>query len=475
MRNFSKILLLVIFINLFSYVSAQNGGLQISGFLRDGWKPISGSMVQLYSYGSLLMVAETDLAGRFSFELELNREYQLIFAAYGYVTKRLTIDTNVRENEEREWVYWFNMEIFPEIPNTDFSVFQLPVAKIYYSPNFGEFDFDYNYSGKFKNLSNNLISYVKKERYAQYNKHISLADNGKKSGDFVKAIDHYLMARVYDPYVLYPTEQINSLETQLLRKSNKYKAFIELQQLGDSCMRGHDFSKASVFYTESASMYPENDYAWYKANLADTLNSRFDNSMYIKLQYNHHVSLADKYISNRDYINSLYHYELASKLNPNDEYVFKQIKFLGTQLNISVDRSDSEQYRKLIENGDRCFQNSDYDKAEQYYNEALTINQSDQYVKIQIDKINRKKELFKQFSFSPESRTKEFIANLAKTYDTGLTQEFHEWDGKKVVRIIINDGREAREYVKTVSDSDTLYYRNGQNISKVVFQTETGH
>ena len=109
MRNFSKILLLVIFINLFSYVSAQNGGLQISGFLRDGWKPISGSMVQLYSYGSLLMVAETDLAGRFSFELELNREYQLIFAAYGYVTKRLTIDTNVRENE-REWVYWFNME-----------------------------------------------------------------------------------------------------------------------------------------------------------------------------------------------------------------------------------------------------------------------------------------------------------------------------------------------------------------------------
>lgn len=475
MRNISKILLLIIFINLFGSVSAQNGGLRISGFLRDGWKPISGSMVQLYSYGSLLMVAETDLSGRFNFDLELNREYQLIFAAYGYVTKRLSIDTNVRENEEREWTYWFNMEIFPEIPDTDFSVFQLPVAKIYYSSRFGEFDFDNNYSGKFKNLSNSLISYVKKERYPQYNKHISLADSKKKSGEFVKAIDHYLMARVYDPYALYPSEQIISLEVQLMRKGNKYKAFIDLQQLGDSCMREHDFSKASVFYAESASIYPESDYARYKANLADTLNSRFDNSMYKNLLYNHYVSLADKYISNRDYINSLHNYELASKINPNDEYVFKQIQFLSTQLNISVDQSDSEQYRKLIENGDKCFHDSDYDKAEQFYNEALTFNQSDQYAKIQIDKINRKRESFKQFSFSPESRTKEFIANLAKIYDTGLSQEFHEWNGKNVVRIIINDGREAREYVKIESDSETLYYCNGQNISEVVFKTETGH
>ncbi|HPW67094.1 MAG TPA: hypothetical protein PLS84_08470 [Salinivirgaceae bacterium] len=475
MRNFSKILLLIIFINLFGSVSAQSGGLRISGFLRDGWKPISGSMVQLYSYGSLLMVAETDLAGRFNFELELNREYQLIFAAYGYVTKRLTIDTNVRENEEREWTYWFNMEIFPEIPETDFSVFQLPVAKIYYFSNFGEFDFDYNYSGKIKNLSNNLVLYVKKERSTMYNKYITHAENEKKSGKLVKAIDYYLLARVYDPYNQYPVEQINSIEMQLLKKSDKYKAFVDLQQLGDSCMREHDFLKASVFYSESASVYPENNYAWYKANLADTLNSRFDNSMYKKLLYNHHVSLADKYISNRDYINSLYHYELASKLNPNDEYVFKQIKFLGTQLNISIDRSNSEQYRRLIESGDRYFQNSDYDRAEQYYNKALTINQSDQYVKIQIDKINRKKELFKQFSFSPESRTKDFIANLAKVYDTGLSQEFHEWNGKKVVRIVINDGREAREYIKIQSDSETLYYCNGQKISEVVFKTETGH
>lgn len=456
-------------------VTAQGGGVQISGFLRDGWKPISGSIVQLYSQGSLLMVAETDLSGRFNFDLELNREYQLIFAAFGYVTKTMTINTKVRDNEERDWTYWFNMEIFPEIADTDFSVFQLPVAKIFYSPNWGEFDFDYNYSVKIKNLSNAVVSHVRKERSVQYNTYLSQAENELKKKNLIRAIDYYLLARVCDPYFPYPIEQIAVVEKQLLKNSDLYKQYTKLQELGDSCLRDHSFVKASVFYAESAAIYPESEYAQYKLNLSDTLKNRFDNTMYKSLAFNRNVELADKYIGNSDYINARYYYKRAAELNPNDEYVFKQIKFINTQTNTPIDDQTTDQYRQLIEKGDRQLALSDYDGAIRCYNKAHDLNPSDHYVKIQIEKINKMKLLMASFSFSPESRTKKYLQDLAKAYDKGISEELREWEGKKVHRVIINDGIEAREYIKIVDNNNTQYYRNGQTITENVFRTETEH
>ncbi len=459
----------------FSFSVAQTGGLRISGFLRDGWKPISGSLVQLYSQGALLMVAETDLSGRFDFDLELNREYQLIFAAYGYVTKRLNIDTSVRDYEARDWVYWFNMELFPEIEEIDFSVFQLPVAKVFYSPNWGEFDFDHTYTGKIKTLSNNLINLVKKERNSQYQKYVVLAEKEINQDNLIRAIDFYLMAKVCDPYSPYPQEQINLLDKTLLKKSDKYERYLDLQALGDSCLREHAFGKASVFYAESVSLFPQSEYAWYKNNLADTLNSRFDNTLFKSIRFNQNVALADSYIRVRDYMNAMYHYQIASELNPADEYVFKQLRFLKTQINLNgIDKSSFE-YRRLIELADKQFARSDYEGAAKYYQQALDINPSDQYVKIQIEKVNRKKALFAGFSFTPESRNNKYLEDLARSYDKGISQEFHEWQGKNVLRIIINDGREAREYLKISGNSENRFYRNGKEISENIFHTETEH
>jgi tetratricopeptide (TPR) repeat protein len=475
MQSLIKVVVCIIFSVVFSVTSAQTGGLRISGFLRDGWKPVSGSLVQLYSHGALLMVAETDLSGRFDFDLELNREYQLIFGAYGYVTKRLTVDTSVRDYEVRDWIYWFNMELFPEIQEIDFSVFQLPVAKIFYSPNWGEFDFDHAYTGRLRTLSNNLVNLVKKERSSQYQKYLVLAEKESKLGNLVKAIDYYLAARVCDPYSPYPQEQINALDKMLLKKSDKYKRFLELQTLGDSCLREHAFGKASVFFGESVSLFPESEYGWYKSNLADTLHSRFDNTLFKSIRFSQNVALADKYIRARDYMNAMYHYKMASEFNPNDEYVFKQLRFLKTQVNVPDSDKTSSEYRRLIELGDKQYGRSDYEGAAKYYNQALVLNPSDQYVKIQIEKVNRKKSLFAGFSFTPESRNAKYFEDLARIYDKGISQEFHEWEGKMVLRVVINDGRDAREYLKISSSNQSKYYRNGKEITENIFRTETEH
>ena len=455
-------------------VEGQKGGLLISGFLRDGWKPLSGSLVQLYSQGTLLSVKETNISGKFEFALELNRDYLIVFAAYGYITKRLSINTSVRNDEIKEWDYWFNMELFPDIEEIDFSIFQLPVAKIIYLSNWGEFDFDNNYSEKLRELSSNVTGLVKRERGEQYRKYIIEAENAAKKGNLIKAIDYYLLAGVCDPYSTYPMEQINLADKMLLKKASDYSRYIELQFLGDSCLREHDFSKASVFFKESVRLYPDSDYSWYKKKLADTLYSRFDNTFYKSEKFKQSVAIADNYIRSRDYINARFYYEIAAEILPNDEYVFKQISFLKSMMpNTKYDNTHTE-HRKKVDLADKYYNNNDFQKAIENYRLALQVNPSDQYVKIQIDKLEKKRNSIIEFNFSPGARSAEFLKDLFVNYDKGHTVEKYNLDGKEIVRVVINDGQEAREYLKIESQNETTYYRNGLPIGYNVFKTETG-
>ncbi|HON17677.1 MAG TPA: hypothetical protein PK990_00740 [Salinivirgaceae bacterium] len=471
MNKFLSFLILG-FVSQFSL--AQTGSLTISGFLRDGWKPINRALIQLYSQGALLMVQETDISGKFDFNLELNREYQLIFSAYNYVSKTVSINSTVEENESKNWTFWFNLELFPEIPGIDYSLFQLPVAKIFYIPSWREFDYDISYTEKIQKLGEKTLELVKKERSRQYHVVTAQAEKANKEKKYIKAMDYLLAAGVLDPYSPYPLEQLKALEKNMLRAGKNYERFLELHYLGDSCIREHAFSKASVFFSEAIFLFPESDFTNYKSKLTDTLSRRFDNSLFRSRRFEYYVAMADKYLGSKDYMNALYYFQLASDLFPNDDYVFKQKQFIEKNILKSTTGNQVTQFRKLLENADKNFSMGNYDLAEKLYRQAQQLNPNDPYINIQLNKIEQRKSIFKPFSFTPESRTKNFLIDLARTYEKGITQEYHDWEGKKVFRVIINDGPQAREYLQITSKSDTLFYRDGEKITGQTFKIETG-
>ncbi len=453
----------------------QTGSLQVTGLLRDGWKPIKGCVIQLYSQGALLMIQVTDVRGKFNFTLELNREYQMVFTAYKYVTKTVSINTKVEEFEIQDWSFWFNLDLFPEIPGIDYTLFQIPIAKIFYNPTWREFDYDISYSEKIKKLGDKTLEMVKKERGKHYLYLAAEAEKEFRQKNFIGAMDNLLYAGVCDPYNPYPAEQLQTVFRTMLRTNSQLKRFLLLHELGDSCLREHAFNKATVFFSEALFLFPKSDFTQFKSRLADTLSQRFDNSLYRARRFEYYVAIADKYIGQKDYLNALYYYQLAGDIFPMDEYVFKQKRFILSDIAQTNITNPVLEFRKLVESADKHFSNSNWDLAEKQYLQARALNPNDQYVAIQLEKIQRKKTLFKPFSFTPESRDKKFINDLLGTYDKGITQEIHEWEGKQVLRIIINDGKSAWEYLQIKSKTDTVYYRNGQPITKQVFKTETGY
>lgn len=473
MYSLKRYILFLIFCCSLVVCFAQSGKLKVSGILADGSTPLSRAIVQVYSQGVLLYIVETDHLGKFNFDLELNKQFEVIFTGFGYVTKQLTIDTHVRENEQGVWSYAFLVDLFPKLFEVDYSVFSVPIAIVKYYPSIAEFDFDEEYDNKIKPQIIHLSSLVKKKRNTQFQNYYSIAGKNLKDNNYIKAIDNYMMASVCDPSSSYPTEKLDYIDKIMSRKSDNYSRYLEMQHLGDSCLLSHAFNKASVFFNEALLIYPNSKYSWYKKSLSDTLNSRFNQVIYSRLKYKDYVLLADLNMSIQNFNTAFYYYNLISEINPADEYAFRQLKALKERFNLTPENSPTIQFEKLVMLADNYLKNGKCNEAHQKYIDASKLNKHDQYVKLQIEKTNENCLQDNNLSFNPALRTKDFLKQLALQYKKGIIKEVYQQDNKQYLRIIIHDGSEADEYIKVFSEFGELYYLNGKEISEKEFARET--
>jgi len=77
------------------------------------------------------------------------------------------------------------------------------------------------------------------------------------------------------------------------------------------------------------------------------------------------------------------------------------------------------------------------------------------------------------FDYSGEERDRQFLNELSKKYPQGVTIENYDKKNKKIKRVIVNRGGIAKEYIEVTYSYGTYYFRNGQNISRSIFYSET--
>lgn len=451
--------------------SAQTGAVRISGILRDGWHPITASLVQLYAQGTLLTVANTDPQGRFDLELETGQQYQIVFAAYGYVSKRITVDTRDAARQDRNWDYWFNIDLFPEIDDVDFGVFNLPVARVSYSENWDEFDLDNEYTNRLQKLTAPFATLVRRERKAQYDRHAAEARAAGEAGDLVAVIDSYTLASACDPYSDYPATRIAQAQKELSQISDDYTHYAEWLRQGDSCLLAHAFGKAAVFYAEAADTYPHSLLAAHRRDLADTLASRFDNTLFRRQRYNQLVADADAAMQNRDYATARAQYAAADEISPDDEYVFRQLQYLDTHFPASDNSNAARLYRRDIDQADASLARADLADAYDRYTQALGHAPGDPYCLIQLRRIEE--QLPNGVDLPIRPRSDAYLRALTATHSRGVTRELRRHGETMVWLTIVNDGTAAREYIKVASpDGEHTHYRNGIQITPAAYADE---
>ncbi|MFN5494856.1 MAG: hypothetical protein ACK5AQ_11410, partial [Bacteroidota bacterium] len=118
--------------------------------------------IEVLRDGVLVETLLTDASGRHIFKFQPNGEYELRFSKAGYVTKTVSVSTN--DVPEKDLVikleiftFKVNVDLFPRLPDIDFSILDQPVGKIYYNKKKKDFDYDEEYT---KSIQKELLAVI---------------------------------------------------------------------------------------------------------------------------------------------------------------------------------------------------------------------------------------------------------------------------------------------------------------------------
>ena len=329
---------------------------------------------------------------------------------------------------------------------------------------------------------------------AAYKKAIYDADLAFNGKIYEKAKNLYNDALSYKPNEVYPQEQIKKIIKIVGDLEATEKAYNTAISKADLELSNKKYTEAKVSYNEAISIKPTEAYP--KEQIIK-INKIINDMAANEQAYNNAIKLADGYFNLKKYTGALTEYQNAIGYKNDEEYPKKQIQIIKKIL------KDQESYKNLIASADELFNNKEYPLSKKYYNDALVIFSSEVYPKEQIQKIDKiladrlaklaelpkeesvpkaqepvqvsKEELEKRkVALSDEERKNEFLDELTKQYPLGVTEETYQEPNRKIIRVIVNNGKRANEFKKIIYKWGGVYFfKNNVSITEDIFSLET--
>jgi hypothetical protein len=137
---------LVLALAMGTMLSAQ-GRFVINGKLKVEGGGLDGCSMVVYKEGQKHRTISSDL-NRFSLELDLNSSYVLSFEKKGFVTKKLSFNTQIPPTAAQAGFtpFEFVVSLFKQYDGMNTVVFNQPVGMIRYDGKLGDFDYDTDYT-----------------------------------------------------------------------------------------------------------------------------------------------------------------------------------------------------------------------------------------------------------------------------------------------------------------------------------------
>jgi hypothetical protein len=167
--DMKKIISLLLFL-LPLMVYSQNQRFYVKGFVYERDNKLGKAEVKVYSEGQLQATYTSSNSGKFSFYLDFGKDYMLDFGKEGYISKKVNVlfsglkrSMIVNEQKFNDW----EVVLYKEIEGLDVSVFDEPIGKMYFDAEKEMFDWDADYSLRYKQK---IESFEKEYKTAEKNK-----------------------------------------------------------------------------------------------------------------------------------------------------------------------------------------------------------------------------------------------------------------------------------------------------------------
>ena len=356
---------------------------------------------------------------------------------------------------------------------------------------------------------NDILTKQKEEKRA-YEQAVTRGDRLFDTEEYEQAKSAYQKAIEISPGADYPSDQIdeidNILERQMALKQEqeaKNKKYQEAINTADRLFRAEEYADARTVYRQALKVKPDEEYPKNKINeISRMLEERRQAK---ERAYERTIAKADELMNQEEYKKARENYKDALDVKPDENYPENQIQRIERIL-AQLEREQKQQerkdrlYAKEVEKADNFYKSNKLYNAKVHYRKALEYKPGEQYPKNRLESIERRLEKFetaekannkgtrnkedksteqeknqpKEFNFETTKAKKAYLSELAKKYPEGVTVENYDLDNRKIKRVIVNYDGVATDYREVkYSWGRTFYFRNGQDISKHVFNVET--
>lgn len=474
-NNFIRSFWVLVFILAASTVAfGQSRSLAISGVVKEEKTKLSGVKVSIIKgtpTGGAAVVKEfvTDGSGKFDYPLEVNSQYIVEISKPGYVSKSISYNTAVPDADNFNWTFDFIVELFRTPEGVDVAVFKNPVAKVQYNKDYSDFDYDLDYSMEFKKKEDQVmkqieqvkkqeskvdINQVAEEKREQleeqrkqdevekaYQSAMAAANKDFEKGEYEKALASYKLIKENRPSDKALADKIKETETLVAGKKLNDKIYNDALAKGDSALKIGDYDFAYNAYKKAAQAKPTEKYPEQKIEEVNRLvkesrkedeqyfmalgdgNKAFQEGRYedaiasfkraiaaradnqeardkIKLveekmaflkkeeaSYQAKIDEGDKLYKSSEYEKALIAYQAAAKIKPNETYPPAQIKLV--QQKLEEDQAKNEEYSAAIKRGDGEYEAKNYSEAIKAYQQAQLVKPQERYPAEKIASISK--------------------------------------------------------------------------------------
>ncbi len=271
------------------------------------------------------------------------------------------------------------------------------------------------------------------EMYEQF---ISLGDDQYDQTAYVEAIESYQQALEWkdgDEYAQSQIDQINDLIAQLEAEE---KAQMELDEEYQSLIASADnqfndglYDEAKSAYLEALVLKPEEQYPTERITEIERIIQQLAEQAETDVQYNQILANANNLYDDENFEDALSLYQEAHELKPEELFPsqrIEEIQNLVQQLEdmarlaaeeearkLQMEQERQAQYDEAVADGDKELQINNFENAQSFYTQALSIFPNEQYPQNKLDEIDR----------LMEERRLEELARQEQAYQDSLLAE----------------------------------------------------
>lgn len=375
----------------------------------DTFKKLDGVLVQVEQDGKTFDSFTTSGNAKFDFEMPLGHNYKFIFSKAGFVSKNVEISTKNIPEEDKEGGFdaKIDMSLFTKIDGFDESILDSPIGIMGYDPAKNSIDWDLAYTEqiqqKIKAEKIRLENAANSEELDQKEFDelmIKGSDNVTKE-KYDRAVQNYNDALNIFPDNKDAQDKLEEAE-RLLAEQNaaeeNQKAYDRAMQMGESAMKSEDYTLARTKFEEAKSLMPSEQTPKDRLRELDELEKDAN----AQKRFDEFITAGDSDMGSEDFQSALDNYKSARDIFPADKDVKKKIDEAQAKLDELLASENAEaakeaQYKSFIDKAGDAFDSEKYERAIDYYNQALEVKPGEKYPEERIKEAEQRlKDLEKQ-------------------------------------------------------------------------------